>query len=83
MISQMLGDPWLGNFEAQNNGKQPTVIVGQINNLSSEHVNVQTFVDDMQRELINSNIVPISVAVKRARENTFNRKVRIFLIQYA
>ncbi len=57
MISQMLGDPWLGNFEAHNNGKQPTVIVGEINNLSSEHINVQTFTDDMQRELINSNKV--------------------------
>ena len=57
MISQMLSDPWLANFEAQHNGKQPTVIVGQINNLSSEHINVQTFIDDMQRELINSNKV--------------------------
>jgi len=68
MISQMLGDPWLGNYEAQNNGKQPTVIVGQINNLSSEHINIQTFVDDMQRELINSNKVQFVAAANQRNE---------------
>lgn len=68
MISQMLGDPWLGSFEAQNNGKQPTVIVGQINNLSSEHINVQTFVDDMQRELINSNKVQFVASANQRNE---------------
>jgi penicillin-binding protein activator len=68
MISQMLGDPWLGNFEAQNNGKQPTVIVGQINNLSSEHINVQTFVDDMQRELINSSKVQFVASSNQRNE---------------
>jgi uncharacterized protein (TIGR02722 family) len=68
MISQMLGDPWLGRFEAQNNGKQPTVIVGQINNLSSEHINVQTFVDDMQRELINSSKVQFVASSNQRNE---------------
>ncbi|HET7922596.1 MAG TPA: penicillin-binding protein activator LpoB [Gammaproteobacteria bacterium] len=57
MISQMLGDPWLGNYERGHGGRQPTVIVGDINNLSSEHISVSTFIDDMQRELINSGKV--------------------------
>ncbi len=68
MIGQMLSDPWLGKFEAQNNGKQPTVIVGQINNLSSEHINVQTFIDDMQRELINSNKVQFVASANQRQE---------------
>ena len=38
MISQMLGDPWLGNFLGTDGNKAPTVIVGQITNLSSEHI---------------------------------------------
>lgn len=57
MISQMLGDPWLGNYENAHGGQQPTVIVGDIRNLSSEHISVSTFIDDMQRELINSGKV--------------------------
>ncbi|HEV2332468.1 MAG TPA: penicillin-binding protein activator LpoB [Gammaproteobacteria bacterium] len=57
MIGQMLGDPWLGQYEGANSGKQPTVIVGEIRNLSSEHISTSTFIDDIQRELINSGKV--------------------------
>lgn len=57
MIGQMLGDPWLGNFQGANGGKQPTVIVSQITNLSSEHISTSTFIDDIQRQLINSGKV--------------------------
>jgi len=57
MINQMLSEPWLGNFEGVSGGKAPTVIVGQINNLSSEHISTSTFIDDIQRQLINSGKV--------------------------
>ncbi len=57
MIGQMLGEPWLANFQGANAGKQPTVIVGQITNLSSEHISTSTFIDDIQRDLINSGKV--------------------------
>lgn len=57
MIGQMLGDPWLGNFEGSNGGKSPIVIVGGITNLSSEHISTSTFIDDIQRQLINSGKV--------------------------
>ena len=57
MVGQMLGDPWLGQFEDANGGKQPTVIVGEIRNLSSEHISTSTFIDDIQREIINSGKV--------------------------
>jgi len=68
MIGQMLGDPWLGQYEGANGGKQPTVIVGEIRNLSSEHISTSTFVDDMQRELINSQKVQF-VASSAQRED--------------
>jgi hypothetical protein len=57
LIGQMLGDPWLGNFEGVSGGKAPTVIVGGITNLSSEHISTSTFIDDIQRQLINSGKV--------------------------
>jgi hypothetical protein len=57
MIGQMLGDPWLKNFESASQGTQPTVIVSQIKNLSAEHISTSTFIDDIQRALITSGQV--------------------------
>lgn len=68
MISQMLGDPWLGNFEANHGNQQPTVIVGEIRNLSAEHISVSTFIDDIQRELINSGKVEFVASASQRGE---------------
>ena len=73
LITQMLGDPWLGNFEGANGGKAPTVIVGGITNLSSEHISTSTFIDDIQRQLINSGKVQL-VAGKDQRSEVRNER---------
>lgn len=56
MIADVLSRPWISNF-INKQSQQPTVIVGEIRNLSHEHINVNTFVGDMERELINSGKV--------------------------
>ena len=56
MISDVLSRAWLQNFQ-QAHSKQPAVIVGEIRNLSHEHINMNTFVGDMERALINSGKV--------------------------
>jgi len=56
MIADVLSRPWISNFVNQQ-GQPPAVIVGEIRNLSHEHINVNTFVGDMERELINSGKV--------------------------
>jgi hypothetical protein len=56
MITDVLSRQWLKDFQ-QKNGKQPTVIVGEVRNLSHEHINLDTFVNDMERALINSGKV--------------------------
>ncbi len=53
MIHDCLSRPWLSNFGS----KQPTVIVGTVRNKSNEHIATDTFVEDLQRELINSGKV--------------------------
>ena len=53
MIDDMLQRPWVSEYQ-NSNGKRPTVIVGEIRNLSHEHINVNTFVADIEREMINS-----------------------------
>src|SRR6185369_3563505 len=55
MISDCLSRPWLTKASA--GGKQPTVIVGTVRNQSHEHIATDTFVENLQRELINSGKV--------------------------
>jgi uncharacterized protein (TIGR02722 family) len=53
MIADMLSRPWIEQHRSTL-GNRPAVIVGNVRNLSHEHINVQTFVKDIERALINS-----------------------------
>ncbi|MEK6749116.1 MAG: penicillin-binding protein activator LpoB [Pseudomonadota bacterium] len=67
MIRDVLSRPWVGEF-TRGHSKPPAVIVGEIRNMSHEHINVVTFVSDMERELINSGRVDF-VASKTERQD--------------
>ncbi|MBD3320166.1 MAG: penicillin-binding protein activator LpoB [Chitinivibrionales bacterium] len=54
MIDDCLSRPWLNNNYPNS---QPTIIVGNVRNKSHEHINVETFVKDLERTLINSGEV--------------------------
>ena len=54
MIADALSRPWMNRFLSKNNGNIPTVIVGTVSNRSHEHINMQTFVKDLERALVNS-----------------------------
>ena len=73
MISDVLSQAWLGNFERAH-GKQPAVIVGDIRNLSHEHINVNTFIGDMERALINSGKVEFVASKQQRQEIREERK---------
>jgi penicillin-binding protein activator len=66
MIQEMVNRPWLENFASQHN-RMPTVIVGTILNKSQEHIDVSTFVHDLEREMTNSQKI-IFVASQGDRE---------------
>lgn len=57
MIKDVLKRPWIDKFTQEHSNKQPTVIVGGVTNKSHEHINTETFINDLQRELINSGKV--------------------------
>jgi uncharacterized protein (TIGR02722 family) len=65
MIADCLARPWYSNAQAELK-KNPTVIVGKVSNQSSEHIATDTFVEDLQRALINSGKV-MFVASKNER----------------
>ncbi|MGA1824093.1 MAG: penicillin-binding protein activator LpoB [bacterium] len=67
MVADSLQRPWLSQFKQEHQGNLPIVIVGTIQNRSHEHINVQTFIKDLERALINSGEVDF-VAGKDERE---------------
>ena len=66
MMKEMVNRPWLENFSSHHS-RVPTVIVGTILNKSHEHIDVGTFVTDLEREMSNSQKV-LFVASQSDRE---------------
>jgi len=56
MIPDCLSRPWLQEYVSRTN-KKPVVLVGTIKNKSYEHIAIETFINDLQRELVNSGRV--------------------------
>ncbi len=73
MVKDALSRPWIDNY-SKKYAKQPTVIVGTVLNRSHEHINVQTFTKDLERELTNSGRVQF-VAAKGEREEIREERV--------
>ncbi|MDR1760436.1 MAG: penicillin-binding protein activator LpoB [Fibrobacter sp.] len=67
MINDCLSRPWYERYIADRGNIVPTIVVGTVRNKSHEHINVETFVKDMERTLINSGRVEF-VANAQARE---------------
>jgi len=66
MMKEMVSRPWLEKFTGSH-GREPVVIIGTILNKSHEHIDVGTFVTDLEREMTNSQKV-VFVASKSERE---------------
>jgi len=73
MIRDVLDRPWFGEFSREQK-RQPAVIVGEVVNLSHEHINVNTFVADMERALINSAKVQFVASSTERQEIREERK---------
>jgi uncharacterized protein (TIGR02722 family) len=56
MINDIANRPWVEQHTAAQ-GKKPVIIVGTIRNKSSEHIETETFVKDLERELVNNGRV--------------------------
>lgn len=66
MIADMLSRPWIEQHRSRE-GNRPAVIVGDVRNLTAEHIAVETFIKDIEREVINSGRVDF-VANRSERE---------------
>lgn len=66
MIADCFSRAWLADFAAANKEK-PRLIVGTVSNKSTEHINTETFVKDLEREATNSGRIRF-VASKEQRD---------------
>lgn len=56
LIADCLAKPWLTGF-MKNSGREPVVIVGNINNRTAEHINAEVISKGLEYELLNSGNV--------------------------
>ncbi len=78
MIVDCLNHPWISQHMTGGKGK-PTVIVGAMRNKSTEHIAVQTFVNDIERAFINSGQVSVvASAVEREELRSEKDDQRVF-----
>ncbi len=73
MIDDVLSRRWLAKFNRAK-GKTPTVIVGTVRNLSHEHINTRTFINDLEKELINSGEVEFVASASERDEIRSERR---------
>jgi len=57
MLNKCLTGAWYQNALRSKNGANPVIVIGKIQNLSTEHINTSAFINDIQRVLINSGKV--------------------------
>lgn len=73
MVKDVLNRPWINDFAAAKK-HEPAVIVGEVRNLSHEHINVNTFMGDLERALINSGQVEVVASSGERQEVREERK---------
>lgn len=57
LIPQCLESAWLPEFRGQHGEQRPRILIADIENNTSEHINVDVFMNELQRVLINSGVV--------------------------
>jgi len=67
MINQMFDANWLNNFKSKN-GRDPVLIVGNVKNKTSEHINTEVFTKEIEKVCINSGLVEFVASSQERNE---------------
>lgn len=73
MIEEVLKGKWIAEFKKKNPDKKPRIVVGKVRNKSLEHINVGTFIKDIEMSITNSGKAKF-VASKEEREEIREEK---------
>ena len=67
MVEQMFGNSWAVAFE-QRHQKKPVIVVGLVNNKSHEHINTETFIQNLERAIVNNGSIRLVEAGEKREE---------------
>ena len=70
MTKDIINRPWREKFLSTHKNKKPTVLLGVIANKGYQHIEPETFIKDIEREVINTGTVRI------VANSTFREKLR-------
>lgn len=81
MVTDMLSRPWLEEF-VEAHAERPVIVVGLIENKTHEHIETETYIKNIEREILNSGKVRLVTAGakredlrrERADQNEFASK---------
>ncbi|MFT4662438.1 MAG: hypothetical protein ACI8XB_002728 [Patiriisocius sp.] len=59
LIEEIRTGNWVSNHMRDNEGKEPTIIIGLVRNKSHEHIEAETFIKDMEKALIRGEKVRV------------------------
>ncbi|MBO9562173.1 MAG: penicillin-binding protein activator LpoB [Niastella sp.] len=68
MIDDILGDKWVGDYQQGHSGNRPVVIVGFVTNKSTEHIDAETFMKDVEQSFVKSGKVRLVQGGKKREE---------------
>jgi uncharacterized protein (TIGR02722 family) len=73
MIRDLLSRPWADEFRTASGGK-PALVVGRVLNKTMEHIPTETFIKDLEREIINAGEIKV-VASASQRDSLGGEKL--------
>ena len=59
LISQSLNAPWMKRYAESHGGDAPSIIVGDFRNRTMEHIQVATFIRELERAFVGSSAVRV------------------------
>jgi uncharacterized protein (TIGR02722 family) len=77
MVTSCLGSPWI-NSHVMDRGANPVIIVGSIRNKTTEHIDTEIFVKDLERACVVSGMVDVvgsALEREEIRDERLDQKV--------
>lgn len=74
LIEESLNSPWAKRYAELHGGTAPTIIVGDFNNRTMEHIAVGTFVRDLERAFIGSGAVRVVASAEERQDVRLERQ---------
>lgn len=73
MIKDSLSFPWIDSYSRANGGKRPVVMAYGVTNRTSEHINTETFMKDLERSFLRTGRVTVVADADQRRSTRDER----------